>query len=259
MTPSTRVKERPLPPLSPSHPDTDRVFFRGFSGVSAQPRAPPRRKKPKAPAVSRSLSLTYSNVILPRAGGLQRIEELYPDFPRCPIYAAVDRSKKRRRDLPDLVTGPDGGVEEERDLDNISQVTDREITDDDISARTVTTEEDSNKMVKSYSANNSPTYAGELDNRVSHHDKPQHHHKKKKHKKKREVDRQDIFTGLEIREDQHKRNKQGKTISTKIWTRSVTESMSRTLYFILALTDRTSRKFFLYLSLVNTTSSSTYF
>ena len=154
-----------FPPPPESNPDSDRVFFRGFSGVSAQPTAPPRRKKSSS-KLSRSLSLSSSRDLNPGrggGGGLTRIEELYPDCPRTPIYAVVDLSKKRKREsnLPDLVTRPGDGL---------------------------TTEEKNNRMVKSHSANNSPTYVSRellLDNEIAP-AKTKVHHKKRKHKKKRE-------------------------------------------------------------------------
>ena len=136
---------------------------------------------------------------------LPQIEELYPDFPRCPIYAVVDRSKKRRRDLPDLVTRAPGGAGGSggsvTDLDEVSQL---EVTQSD---REITTEEDSNKMVKSHSATNSPSYYGELDNELVTQHKARHH-KKKKHKKKKE-EKEEYLPGLDIRSSQNKRNRQG--------------------------------------------------
>ena len=164
-----------FPPPPESNPDSDRVFFRGFSGVSAQPTAPPRRKKSSS-KLSRSLSLSSSRDLNPGrggGGGLTRIEELYPDCPRTPIYAVVDLSKKRKREsnLPDLVT----------------RVPPPDTTLTDLTLG-LTTEEKTNKMVKSHSANNSPTYVSRellLDNEIAP-AKTKVHHKKRKHKKKRE-------------------------------------------------------------------------
>ena len=68
-----RERTRPTGPLPPteSNPDTDRVFFRGFSGVSARPTAPPRRRKPKA-RVSRSQSLSCADIVSPGTRGLSK-------------------------------------------------------------------------------------------------------------------------------------------------------------------------------------------
>ena len=125
-------------------------------------------------------------------GGLTRIEELYPDCPRSPIYAVVDLTKKRKRptNLPDLVTL--GGL-------TVSQSSDKYLTN-------ITTEEKTNKMVKSHSANNSPTYANQelllLDNEIAP-AKTKHSQKKRKHKKKRE----DAERGVTFTE--HKGNRPG--------------------------------------------------
>ena len=133
-----KLQVLPAPPPPETNPDNDRVFFRGFSGVSAHPTAPPRRKKSSS-KLSRSFSLSSSrDLIQGRGGGLTRIEELYPDCPRTPIYAVVDLSKKRRREtnLPDLVTR--GG------LDNIPLVSSPpsdKYPPDDTTDPTVTTEE----------------------------------------------------------------------------------------------------------------------
>ena len=211
---SARRREKPGKPVSPEtsdHPDSDRVFFRGFSGVSAQPRAPPRRRKANLlkPKLSRSRSLTYSDILKPRSGpGLGRIEELYPDIPRTPIYAAVDLSKKRRRDLPDLVTLPPDGVGEEGDI--VTPNSDKEITDDD-PTKEITTEEETNKMVKSHSASNSPSWEVQLDNG------PSQTHKKKKHKKKKEK-REEYYeenVSGHMRPGEHRRNRKGKTPNIK--------------------------------------------
>ena len=172
----------PPAPAPETNPDQDRVYFRGFSGVSAHPTAPPRRRKSSS-KLTRSLSLNSSrDVIRGRPGGLARIEELYPDCPRTPIYAVVDLTKKRKREresnLPDLVTR---GVSQSPD--HTPHLTD-------------TTEEKTNKMVKSHSANHSPTN-GELllDNEIVP-AKTKSGHKKRKHKKKREEAEHGVtFTG----------------------------------------------------------------
>ena len=170
-----RLQVPPGPPPPETNPDKDRVFFRGFSGVSAQPTAPPRRKKTST-KLCRSLSLSSSrDLVGGRVGGLTRIEELYPDCPRTPIYAVVDLTKKRKRpsNLPDLVT-PGGQV--------VSEPSDKYLTN-------ITAEEKTDRMVKSHSANNSPTYANQdllLDNENVPAGKTKHGHKKRKHKKKRE-------------------------------------------------------------------------
>jgi len=96
----------------PDSRDSDRVFFRGFSGVNkveyeapcnppgehySQPTAPPRQKRPKNKS-TRSLSLTDADIITAAVskGRPLRIEDIYPDFPRStPIYAVVDKTKKR--------------------------------------------------------------------------------------------------------------------------------------------------------------------
>merc|ERR1712142_911208 len=96
--------------------DSDRVFFRGFSGTHKveyeapyspsglhvrdkyrQPTAPPRHRRPKIKP-ARSLSLTDADIISDAVTRRRpvRIEEIYPDFPRStPIYAVIDKSKKR--------------------------------------------------------------------------------------------------------------------------------------------------------------------
>merc|ERR1712110_321105 len=91
-----------LPPPSPGQfDDSDRVFFRGFSGADKlgeyeaarlrpQPTAPPRRKKSK---LTRSFSLTYGDIVVKKS-----IDELYPAVPKnTPIYAVVDITKKKYR------------------------------------------------------------------------------------------------------------------------------------------------------------------
>ena len=187
---SVRKRARKLPVVPPPPPETnldnDRVFFRGFSGVTAHPTAPPRRRKTSK--LTRSFSLRSS-----REGGLSKIEELYPDCPRVPIYAVVDLSKKRRREtnLPDLVTRT--GLE---DIPAGSEPDDTTTTSSHLSE---SGEEKTNKMVKSHSANNSPTYANHpllLDNEMAA-AKTKSGHKKRKHKKKREeLEHGVTFTGL---------------------------------------------------------------
>ena len=96
----------------------------------------------------------------------------------------VDLSKKRKREsnLPDLVTR--GGLDS---VVVVSQPSDK-YPPDDTADLTVTTEEKTNKMVKSHSATNSPTCGNQelvLDNAVVP-TKTKPGHKKRKHKKKRE-------------------------------------------------------------------------
>ena len=71
--PSLHPDQSRIPPSSPGHfDDSDRIFFRGFSGVDKlseyeatrlrpQPTAPPRRKKSK---LTRSFSLTYGDIVV---------------------------------------------------------------------------------------------------------------------------------------------------------------------------------------------------
>ena len=194
----------PSPSQAPTNfDDSDKIFFRGFSatdGVTydsvAAPTAPPRRRKSR---LTRSFSLTYGDIISNKA-----INELYPAFPRStPIYAVVDKSKKKSRltetteeifqlksepNLPDLVTlrsevrrNSVKSQQSQSTLEDIAEVslathdtiegtavtdgvttTDNEtiyLTDDredDSTQLTTTAGDNSHKMVKSESANNSP-------------------------------------------------------------------------------------------------------
>ena len=103
--------------------DPDWVYFRGFGGTPyavnhgplltvencvETPKAPPRRKRPQQrlqdsqKPLRRSLSFTDAHYIAQAVyeGDAKLIEELYPDFPRSePIYAVVDKSKKRQSRL----------------------------------------------------------------------------------------------------------------------------------------------------------------
>lgn len=129
----------PVPPSCeqqtslPRRDDPDWVFFRGFGAKrredvepyvvnhgplltvvasnETRPIAPPRRKRPQRmltdtqmQPLRRSLSFTDAHFIAQAVyeGDTKLIEELYPDFPRSePIYAVVDKSKKRHSRLAD--------------------------------------------------------------------------------------------------------------------------------------------------------------
>jgi len=127
------------PRITPHTTDNDSVFFRGFSGKrSAEispdeichgphlivpslsyPERPPRRKRPKRyhsvnaktceTPLRRSLSFTDAQFIAQAVveGDSKLIEELYPDFPRStPIYAVIDRTKKRKSQNADPSQSP---------------------------------------------------------------------------------------------------------------------------------------------------------
>jgi len=227
------------------------VFFRGFSGVNkveyeapcsppgallrdkySQPTAPPRQKRPKNKS-TRSLSLTDADIITEAVtrGRTLRIEEIYPDFPRStPIYAVVDKSKKRGANrcqrsqegdnqLIDISTPKQSGQLESqgdkcellRTKEEVTQVSqsnknnsscddaeDDNIADDDKtldteSGSTLSTKEETAAMVKSHSASNSPITNSQFDE-----NNPKLKLKKKKHKKKREIDNDNIADNNKI-------------------------------------------------------------
>ena len=187
-----------------------------YERVQPQPTAPPRRKRNR---VTRSFSLSYGDII-----SNKQISELYPAFPRStPIYAVVDKTKKKSRlkvqevgsnrsepNLPDLVTLTEvrrdsvKSLHSQSTLEDIKEVslaahdadditeetneTDNEtvyLTDDvdDDTTVTTATEEDTN-MVKSESANNSPSLIS--DPYVAAQLYKSKHQKKKKNKKKKD-------------------------------------------------------------------------
>ena len=239
------IKVFPVPDSS----DSDRVFFRGFSGVYKddyeaarrrpgsqlitgsqfhQPTAPPRKKRPKT-KLTRSLSLTDAEFITQAVAGgeADKIEEIYPDFPRStPIYAVIDRSKKkgknrcekseddtalrqiRRSKHEGQLESQDNKCDElhTKDDDLVAKVAQSKLVGEENdnhsqsdttlatlatlvtgSSSTLNTEEDAGNMVKSYSASNSPITNNEFDVNNS-----KSKHKKKKHKKKKEVDNETL-------------------------------------------------------------------
>ena len=229
--------------------DSDKIFFRGFSGTDKvspygssfpkpQPTAPPRRKK-STRRLRRSFSLNYGDI------ANKNVDELYPDRPRnTPIYAVVDRSKKKFRpqcqsnsqnkqaetslnvktdeqNLPDVVSNYSEKyqlkeVDPNEDGDDITEVTngtDNEaiyLTDETDDAIAVTTCEEDNNMVKSHSANNSPHFEDQYVIENLHKSK---HHKKKRNKKKRDaLDHENILAEENDMNNRRQQHKRGKTI-----------------------------------------------
>ena len=111
-------------------------------------------------------------------GDSEQVEALYPDFPRSsPIYAVIDKSKKRRR-----ITSLE--CKEARPASADAKEIRREDVNDEIRASSGESERQSatentlltpgsstDRMVKSHSASNSPVTNKELDSKNSSHSK----------------------------------------------------------------------------------------
>ena len=113
------------------------------------------------------------------AGDSEQVEALYPDFPRSsPIYAVIDKSKKRRRN-----TSLECKEARPASADS-KEIRRREDADDEIRASSCESERQSatentlltpgsssDSMVKSHSASNSPVTNKEFDSKNSSHSK----------------------------------------------------------------------------------------
>jgi len=187
------------------------------------PTAPPRQKRGRSKP-ARSLSLTDADIITEAVsrGRSARIEDIYPDFPRStPIYAVIDKSKKRGANrctrteendtaLIDIKTADQEGQLESQsnkcelfrtkeEVTKVSQSNENISSSEETeyhsqsdktvtgSSSTLSTKDESETMVKSHSASNSPITNSQFDA-----NNPKLKLKKKKHKKKKETDNDNI-------------------------------------------------------------------
>ena len=118
-------------------------------------------------------------------GDSEQVEALYPDFPRSsPIYAVIDKSKKRRRNtsLECKEARPASADTKEirrEDGDEICASSCESERQSATENTLLTPGSSTDSMVKSHSASNSPVTNKEFDSKNSSHSKPRKAKQKK--------------------------------------------------------------------------------